>query len=353
MIEVLDTVEKLQKLEPIWRKLEENPQLRVAQTFAWAYHGWLTTLSKDPGNQLWVLRWHKDGLDDCVIFPFYIDAGGTLRFLMDPRNDGSDCVYLPGGDRHWCYREAAEMILKEPRIKAVFLQKMPSDSEAFGYLSILLTGATVYKDNAYSWLEVSKSDDFITNHGQLKSKDKADLRAIRRKAESCEIRVLSQATGDSFPRETILALRKAMVGTTRVSTAFLTDQTIDFAEAVYNAGYLEVVELVRGGEVVGLNFLQRKGCRRLSWIFLYTDNRASTEMYVKYLSEACQKESFIFDFGIGVYSYKIGTFRPQTGVTCAIALGKTPWIHLQLVKGMLMRLAKDYLKGHLGWKKKK
>ena len=353
MIDIVENVEQLVALKDVWRMLEQNPLLRLPQTYDWCYHGWQTTLSKSPKNCLWVLRWHRDGVDDCVIFPFYIDARGTLRFLMDPRNDTCDCVYLPGKDRHWCYREVAELILKEPRIKSVFLQKMRSESEAFNYLSVFLSGATVYKDNAYSWLRVPISDDFIAHHNQLKSKDKADLRAIRRKAASKVVRVLSSSRGNPFPRETVISLRSAMIGKTRATSAFLTDQTIDFAEAIYNAGCLEVVEMLSDGEVIGLNFLQRKGGRRLSWIFLYTDSRASTEMYVKYLSEECQKESFIFDFGVGVYSYKIGTFRPQTSVTCAIAMGKTPWQHLKFVKGMLARQVKDYLKGHLGWGKKK
>lgn len=347
MITIIESEDDFLQIADLWHKLDVS-SARVSQTWEWCYWGWITTLRKDKGNRLWILKWHRDGVDDCVIFPFYIDNRGTLRFLMDMRANGTDCVCLPGHNRHWCYREAAEIILKEKRIKRVFLQRMVTNTEAFGYLSIFLKGASVYKDNAYSWLSVPKSEDFIAHHNQLKSKDKADLRAIRRKAAPKGIKIYSAGNGDSFPRDAVYEMRDSMIGGRRKNTSFLTDLTINFAEKLYESHYIDIVKL----DDIGLNFIQTKGTRRLSWIFLYRDPHASTELYIKYLEQECRKSDFLFDFGIGVYDYKLGTFRPDTAATCAIALGKSKFDHLMLLKDMLLRMAKDYLKGHCGWKRR-
>ena len=55
-------------------------------------------------------------------------------------------------------------------------------------------------------------------------------------------------------------------------------------------------------------------------------------------------KDYLFDFGVGVYSYKIGTFRPKLGITVSLRYGKS---NLQQFKALIMtniRFVKDWAK---------
>ena len=70
MIEVIDTLEKMEALKEEWERLEQNPEMRIFQTYAWCRHAWEHVVSKELGAKLWILRWSQAGRDDTVIFPF-------------------------------------------------------------------------------------------------------------------------------------------------------------------------------------------------------------------------------------------------------------------------------------------
>lgn len=344
MVTVIETITDFEGLKAEWERLEKNPRMRIFQTYAWCYGAWKTFLSGERGAKLWILRWHQDGKQDVVIFPFYIDGNGCLRFIMDTHSDICDAVYLEGGNRSAVYKEVAEHILSEHRIKSIWLQKMYGEAEALRYLGVFLPAPIVYKDNAFSWVCSAKCEDYIANQSQMRSKDKADLKAIRRKADKYELDILSASKGDPFPEEKIFGFRKEMLENTAREIAFLPDALVDFSRHIYESSCADIITLSEQDKIVALNFLLKKERNFLSWIFLYTDPRTSTAMYAKLLTRLAQEEAFEFNFGVGVYSYKIGTFRPETGVTLSLRCGLTLWRHLKCAIAMNYRFVKDYLK---------
>jgi hypothetical protein len=158
------------------------------------------------------------------------------------------------------------------------------------------------------------------------------------------LQVLSSVKGDDFPMNEVHALKAAMLQDGSRLEGFCTQEMIEFIQHVYFSGGTDVVILREGDEVKALNFVLKKQNRCLSWVFLYTDARTSTSMYVKLLTEWAKKQSLVFDFGVGVYSYKIGTFRPEMALTYSLLCGKTPWSHIKCAIAMNLRFAKDYLK---------
>lgn len=344
MIEIIETDAAFDALEPIWKTLERNPKMRIFQSFLWVREGWRESCIEHPANKLWILKWCQESVGDCVIFPFYIDGKGTLRFIYDNHCDSLDAVYQTGGDRNVCYHEVAEAILKNKAIKSICLHKLSGDSELLNYLGVLLRGAVIVKDNAYSWLEVQQSNDFIKSLDYMKSKDRADLKAILRKADAKRLEILSASRGDIFPEDIVRGLASAMRTSGTRAPSFFPNPLVDFARKVYSGGGTDIAILYDNDKPVALNFFLTKDNRIVSWIFLNTDNRASTELYIKYLSTECKKRSFIFDFGVGVYSYKIGTFRPYTAITCAIRRGNGHWLHARTLLEANIRFLKDYLK---------
>lgn len=347
MIDVVETVEAFESLKSEWERLEQNPAMRIYQTYAWCKHAWDCYVSKEKGARLWILRWCQNGRKDTVIFPFYIDGKHTLRFIMDRRSDLCNVVYDEVPDRHWTYKEVVAKILENKTIKAINLQKMSAESEAFRYLAILLPESLIYKDNAYSWLNCEKCEDFIANQRQMRSKDRADLKAILRKSNKYELKVLSAQNKDAFPYEQIAHLKSQMVGIKR-RTDFVFPETLqDFIFRIYMEGNVNILLLEKEGEAVALNFLLKKGNYYVSWVFLYSDPHASTTMYIKYLTNRVHESAFTFDFGVGVYSYKIGTFRPCVSPTFALRYGLS-WRHYLIsAYEMNLRYLKNYLKTKL------
>ena len=348
MVTIIEDEVGFERLKPDWERIEQNAQMRIFQTYAWCRAAWDEYLSKEQGNRLWILKWYQDGKDDNVIFPFYIDCKRRLRFIMDTHSDLCNTVYLGSVNRHWVYKEVAETIVANKKIRSVWLQKMYGEAEPLRYLGVFLPTALIYKDNAFSWVCSDKCDDFIAEQRQMRSKDKADLKAIRRKAAKYEISVLSASNGDAFPDTLIERFREKMRSKANREITFLPDDLIRFARLIYVLGCSDIVVLKSGNEAVALNFLLIKSDRYLSWIFLYTDSKASTLMYVKLLSEMAGQRSFVFDFGVGVYSYKIGTFRPETGVTLSLRCGLTIWEHIKCVVSMNWRFVKNYIKSRMG-----
>lgn len=345
MIDIIDTLEKFDALKDEWERIEQNPDMRIFQTFLWCRNAWDICVSKEKGARLWILRWHQDGKDDVVIFPFYIDGKGCLRFIMDRHSDVCNAVYDSRRvNRHWVYKEASEAILGNKAIKSVWLHKMVGKSEVLNNLGVSLRAPIIYKDNAFSWVESEQCEDFVAGQDQLKSKDKADLKAINRKAAKWSLETLSSGKGDVFPLEAIVALKTFMLSATSRKDDFLSAELMDFIRNVYERGGSDILVLKDGDEIKALNFVLKKNGRLLSWIFLFSDIKTSATLYVKLMSELAPKGPFIFDFGVGVYDYKIGTFRPYTNVTFSLRFGKTAWEHIKCAVGINLRFTKDYIK---------
>lgn len=344
MIEVIDTLEKLDAIKDAWRKLELNPNLRVQQTFIWNRTGWVHYNSKEPKARLRVLKWYQDGKDNVVIFPFYIDGKGTLRFLMDAHSDILDAVYEAGVNLYHPFKEAADWIIASKEVRRVHFRQMYGVGEAFNYFGVLLPTPIIYRDHAFSWLESIATDNFIAEQKQLRQKERSRLKALLRKSDGYTFKILSKSAGDEYPESAILKLRAYLVANTRRTLAFFPDNLIKFSNVLFDNGVCEIPIFEDENGVHALAFRLLKGMRINFWIFMYDDNRLPTELYVKYMMERAKGEARIFDFGAGAYKYKLQTFCPKLGVTFSLRMAKSPWGQLMAVKDLIVRYAKDYLK---------
>lgn len=353
MINLVQDYEGFKKLKETWERLVSKSNVRIFQTYAWCDAAW--RFLDDGQNRLYVMVWTQEKRDEVVIFPFYVDRVGVLRFIMDEHSDYCDCVYVAGANHHLAFKEALDIVRDDKTIRRINLSKMDGCSEALNYWGMLLSDSRISRVNTYSWIDVPKADDFAAAQEQLRSKDKANVRAIRRKSDRYQLRVLSRANGDKFPRAHIQILREEMIRAGRRDESFLSERFVTFCDEIYMAGG-QIVEISDQQNVlVALNFILAMGGRRLSWVFLYADPHASTEMYVKYLYERGRESEFIFDFGTGGYDYKLGTFRPHLRTLFALQYdnceaARRASVFLRFVRG-LKDLVKYYVrhikeKGH-------
>lgn len=343
MIETIETEAGFDALEPEWRRIDETNSVHVHQTFDWLRAGWDEQKTRAPGDRLWIVKW-TDGAD-VVIFPFCITQGGVLRFIFEMHTDNLGAVYAVRKNRCICYHELATAIRENKVIRRVCLHKIPLDNELVHYLPVLLKGSSVLKDNAYSWLDVPQAENVIASFAHMKSKDRADLKSIQRKSADKSVRVLSASRGDAFPKETLEGLVASMLTDGRRGEAFFSEALREFSERMFACGKIDIAVLLdKAGQAVALNFLVKKGENCLSWIFLYSDPHASTELYVKLLGDLARKGACVFDFGVGAYDYKIGTFRPNVSPTLGVFWGRNYWQYSLAMKEALVRCLKDYVK---------
>jgi hypothetical protein len=110
------------------------------------------------------------------------------------------------------------------------------------------------------------------------------------KADKYRLKVSSFKRGDEYPQKDIDRVVGEMMESGRRDTAFMSVEFQSFCRRIYELGMADVVELIgEGARTVALNFILRMGERRLSWIFLYTNPHASTELYVKYFYELLKR----------------------------------------------------------------
>lgn len=344
MIDVIDTLESLDAIKDIWQKLESNPNLRIQQTYLWNRTGWVLYNSKEPNARLRILKWYQEGRDTVVIFPFYIDGRGTLRFLMDAHSDILDAVYDAGVNLYYPFKEASDWIVANKEVKQVHFRQMYGVGEAFNYFGVLLPTPIIYRDHAFSWLESVATDNFIAEQKHLRQKDRSRLKALLKKSSGYEFKILAKSSGDEYPKEALLALRKYLLENTRRTIEFFPDTLIDFSNELFDKGVCEIPIFKDDNGIHALAFRLLKGDRINFWIFMYDDNRLPTELYVRYMMERAKDAAKIFDFGAGAYKYKLQTFCPKLGVTFSLRMAKSPWGQLIAVKDLLIRYAKDYLK---------
>lgn len=320
---------------------------RVFQSYPWIAAAWQHLLSKELGNVLWITRWFQEKSSASVLFLGFIDRRGCLRLINDTHSDMGGCVVTSGANVHYAFKEIAAAIQNDPRIKSVWLQKIPGDESVINALGVFLKGSVIYRDNAYSLVESGQCEDFIVAQSQLKSKDKADLKAIRRKVDKdCKLDIL-EGGKDEYPSDIVKSLVEQMKRENR-SDAFFPSGMLEFTKDIFAAGIADIIILRRNGEVIALNFLLKQNGDYLSWIFLYTDARASSMMYVKYLTERAKKSSFSFNFGVGVYDYKIGSFRPNTKLTFSLRYHKSFLGKFADLISANLRMAKDIVKSRRG-----
>ncbi len=345
-ISSINSVEGLKSVAELWQSLHRRILGgRVFQTFDWCMSAWAYVLVSEKGNELYVLVWKQDGNDDVVIFPFYLDSKGSLRFIMDEHSDYCDCVYLPERNHHLAFKEALEFIRADKRVKQIALHKMDANSEALNYFAGLATQSQIAKENTNSWIEIAPSDDFAASQTQLRSKDKANVRAIKRKAERFNLRTYSMTKGDVYPDAEVNLIVSEMRQKGIRDDDFMPVTMRSFCRSIYEAGLSDILALYdEDGHIVAMNYILKMNSRRLSWIFLYTDSHASTELYVKYFYSNEIDSPIVFDFGSGGYEYKFGTFRPCTRALLGLTIVFDRRLALKLTFKRLLRASKDLVK---------
>ena len=320
MVKVLDTFSD--DVVSAWRKLENAPGSSVFQTLDWCRASWESLLAQRDGNRLHLMFW--SGLDEesPVIMPTFLDKHGTLRFINDEHSDCGDAVYERGYNNFFAFKELTEAIIADRRVRSICLQKIRRYSEALGYFSVFLRGPLVYRDHAYPWLEIPHAEDFSSGQRHLRSRDRNRIAYCQREAASARVTVYSVQTGTVFPEDQIVMLRDLMRRKGRRDAKFIDKTMLLFIRRVYECGLCEVLSVSDGDEVMSIAILLKYRKSVLCWLMLYQDTKWNTYLHVLCLDKLARAGGCAFDFGVGMYDYKLRPFRPKLECTFSLRWGR-------------------------------
>lgn len=333
LIEVVDKLEKLLALKTDWLHLETSSAVRVFQSWAWVNQVVRSQFKGDCSGVLWILKWTSEFDDNVVIFPWWIDRRGNVRFLADDFSDqlgvlsssSSESVLL------WACKEAVQVIVENPRVRTVWLQKLDVGSAVSRYLTVFLKGSIVFRDHVRGRLRTSQTEDFIAGQHHLKQKDRSRLRAIEHRTKDVGFVIVS---GGQFPGDRIKRARDRMVASGLRSSCWLSNDVLAVAESAWASGYCELAVL---GDDQALGLRLVKDGQSDAWICLYEHPQLVSELYVRYFQEKARTGDWVFDLGVGEYEYKWKTFRPEPQLSFTLRWSKSRFGTIWNLVRMLVR----------------
>lgn len=313
---IIRTSEEFRTLEMRWNELfSGNDKHRFFQDFQWNFGIW-TRLGRNDRDQLFIIHATRDGHEEELILPTYLDSQGVLRYIGEQYSDvlGPICL-THQGNWHTFFKDLIRFIEDQVQICDVRLVKMEADSEFLQFLSVYYKkhAAMIAPTNTYSYLSTRKGEDLSSAFSHLNSKERSYLRSLVKKYDDCSFLVLSKSRGDVYPVGKIQALRDWMVENGQRNMDALPDALIDLAGEFYDRGQCElaVYEKDNEFELVSYRLFDRRDGYINFWIVIYKDPQMPTAADVRYILETIPNGNHTYDFGTGAYSYKLGTFRPH------------------------------------------
>jgi CelD/BcsL family acetyltransferase involved in cellulose biosynthesis len=310
------------ELKTLWVSLERSLRVSVFQTVAWCESAWLTIASAEKGASLSIIvRVGQDG-EIPVLFPTFIDSKKRLRFINDTYSDYGDVLYEPSVNKYHAFREIVEYIRNAKEIKSIALQKIKSDSELIGYMGSIMNDAIVYRDHAYSYVEIPKGIDICAGLAHFNADDRKHFNRLLKKSSNAAYERISYASGMDFPEERILKMVEIMRSSRLRRRDFLNSRMMEFARRIYQKGICEIVVLSDDGEDVAISFQLKKDKVRHCWICLYRIGAWNSVRLAADAKNIAENEGGFLDLGVGFYGYKQETFRPESRIVFSVRWGR-------------------------------
>lgn len=317
-IKVIRDKEEFAGLRDEWESLlGTRRDTRVFQSFDWnwevwqRYHGTMR-----PQESLFILRVTRDGHpNEKAIFPFYLDDHGVLRLIGYMMADVLDCIVPDHADNwHILFADVVSFLREQKEVKGICFDKVEANSELLLYFGTYWPDALIARQETYSYFHTDQGKDVSAQFPHLPSKDRSYLRSLFKKHVGLEYVLFSKEGGSAYPREKILRLRDWMVSQKMRLYDACPDVFIDVMGGLFDVGLCEVACLVdEAGEFSLMSYRLVSGSHINYWLVLYKDGALTTICDVEYIAHKAAAGAFIHDFGIGAYSYKLGTFRPLLG----------------------------------------
>ncbi len=318
---VINNSEMLFNFKKEWQTLYQNGNFNIFNSYEWN-SSWF--LRSNQSIDLFIIVFYKQKKNEpCAIFPLYIDNKKILRFIADKHTDYSNFLItdMEIFNMYDIFKTFNKLISEESTIDSLELKNINAENIYLGFLNFQFDNRQiVYQSNAFSYTSLKGNENLFQCFSHLKSSHRSELKRIYKKNEKFKSHIYDRIE-TPLPIDKIKTLMKSMVDNSSRGEGFLNESLLKTIDTLYNSGHLLINEISDEDNSIAINFMLYKDNKYIFWIDIYENIQfINIFSYLKFIEYICinnKDMDNIFDFGRGLYDYKIKNFFPviKTQVT--------------------------------------
>lgn len=301
------------ELKQSWLQVYNHSLCMPFTSYEWNYQWWLEM--KKP-KLFTVVAYTNTAEDAVALFPFMIDGCGVLRFIGDIHCDYCDVIVLSTVDKEKLAKNIFKLIQTNNDIKSIELNNLNINHWLIGYLySFCGYTQLTLLSNASSNVKISKDLGLFGSFVGFRKKQRSELKRIFNKHKTAKSTIYSAENEINFPLDLINEHRLDMINRGDRPTSFFDETLQNVTKELYDSGFLVIHELCFEDKSLSINLCMKSNNRFLIWLDMYKDipylNMASYLHFMQNILQNSDEEEIVFDFGRGLYGYKLSNFKPE------------------------------------------
>lgn len=354
MIKILRDTDSLLENKEIWNRIfDKDTEATPFQQFEFVY----SSLFLDPSavDSIYVIMVKDDASNQWIaIFPFVLDKKGILRYVNARHTDFCTPIVVPQYNHYNLYKELAECISENDKIKGLVLENVTSYNVLTGVLKPYFRYTITHDINHYPKLPIyqAKDDkDSVSAFRFLRSQQIKKLRKIQKQIESnCSFEIRRATDGDEYPQKEVETLVAQMLKAAIRDKSYFSDEMLAFWRDLYEKGVLVAALLYENDEIRTCNFMyyDEKRNEYIKWIMLYKENSWNMKINIMIADYLYNNGGGTINFARGIYDYKLTNFHPDVKPLFCVRIAKTRWGHFRNIMSTALHYAKPIVKSWLG-----
>jgi hypothetical protein len=322
---ILESPEEMSQWEQQWEAFRKEVGGTEFQSFYYNFFSWDCFQQGDKKKlHVFIVFTNTKRNQIASILPFYLDSKDILRFINDKHSDFCDILCKKG--RHYdVLKEFGTFIVSNNKIKGIAFENIPSSSPTAGLLKFYLGSRCFVISNVqYSTIFLPQGNEFFSKFDWLKSSRRSELKRIYKKSTPYEFELYNKEL-KPLPLDEIKRLKAEMVSSGLRNKNFLKDDFLGLIQNLYAKGALLVMEAKKDDKTVALSFCLTWENSTMVWIDLYENIQYINLMnYLKTMEKLSESQNVSFNFGRGIYAYKVKNFQPTISSLLSVEYYKKP-----------------------------
>lgn len=348
MIQVIDSIIELKKIEKEWKSLcSISNAYTPFQAYEYIKSAWVNLSHSGNLHVIKVIR-QKDGLLQ-MILPTFLDGHGRLRFVNDIHTDFCTPIVHPDFEYDYhMYSEIATYIRESNIIKGFTFDNLQENCYLLSIMEYFFKGSIIRISNKWSAMTIEKrGSSFIDGLMYINAKDRYKLKKMSKDSSKTTMKMYHKDT-DSYPKGIINELINDMITKHIRSEAYFHETFLKIFEECYNEKLLSIGITYEENSPISANLYFINGHEFIDWIAMYKDRRYNTWNLLQVIDFIYNAGGGVLNFARGQYDYKIRNFKPVIHSLYRISYNKSLFGQLlnwlEANKYYLKTIVKPYIK---------
>lgn len=291
---VIHEIDAAESLQEEWNSLLSNSNATVFQGFRLNIESFKNLLFD---KALYVLLFEESNSLK-AIFPCYIDASKTLRFINDAHFDFCEPIIDSKVECNKVFKAFAKHIERSEQIKNINFQNL-SNPRFLNELNYYFKKRKMIR----SEIQHCKVSDY-QNWNCLNSLKKSKLKRVKNKFSNA-----TTVRAKQFPKNELNSLMTEMVENGYRKKGFYNDDFINWIENAFNHKILEVWMFQKESKCLGISIHLVEKESRVVWIDFYSSKPYTNIAHYIYFLDQVNEDNL--SLGRGTYDYKIKNFNAK------------------------------------------